>query len=55
MHPNIGIYEETYKRPNKTLTVLLANETLLYMKTRKFHWNISGNSSGTTFVFSGSV
>ena len=44
MHPNIGISEKDLQKTNKTLTVLLANETVLYVKTRKFHWNISGNS-----------
>ena len=44
MHPNIGISEKDLQKTNKTLAVLLANETVLYIKTRKFHWNISGDS-----------
>ncbi len=44
MKPNIGISEKDLKNTNKTLSVLLSNEMLLYVKTRKFHWNISGNS-----------
>lgn len=44
MHPNIGISEKELQKTCKTLNVLLANETVLYIKTRKFHWNISGNS-----------
>ena len=44
MKPNIGIAEKDLQKTSKTLSGLLANENLLYIKTRKFHWNISGNS-----------
>lgn len=44
MKPNIGIKEKDLQKTYNTLNVLLSNETILYMKTRKFHWNISGNS-----------
>ena len=44
MKPNIGISEKNSKQINDLLSVALANETVLYMKTRKFHWNISGES-----------
>ncbi len=44
MQPNIGLSEKDIQKTNKTLSVLLANEMLLYVKTRKFHWNVSGNS-----------
>jgi starvation-inducible DNA-binding protein len=44
MQPNIGLSEKDIQKTNKTLSILLANEMLLYVKTRKFHWNISGNS-----------
>ncbi len=44
MKPNIGIKEKDLQKTCKTLSVLLSNEMLLYVKTRKFHWNITGNS-----------
>lgn len=44
MKPNIGIDSKDLNSSNKILTVVLANEMLLYTKTRKFHWNVSGNS-----------
>lgn len=44
MKPEIGISEKNLKQVNELLSVLLANETVLYMKTRKFHWNIAGES-----------
>ncbi len=44
MKPKIGITEKDLENTAQTLSVILSNETILYMKTRKFHWNISGNS-----------
>ena len=44
MKPNIGIPQKELKKSISLLTVLLSNEMMLYVKTRKFHWNISGNS-----------
>lgn len=44
MKPDIGITAKDLQSTAKTLSVILSNETILYMKTRKFHWNISGNS-----------
>lgn len=44
MQPNIGIAKKDLQKTTKTLSVLLSNEMLLYVKTRKFHWNIKGNS-----------
>lgn len=44
MKPNIGISDEKLKNATKVLSGVLSNETVLYIKTRKFHWNISGNS-----------
>ena len=44
MKPKIGITEKDLESTTQTLSVILSNETILYMKTRKFHWNISGNS-----------
>ncbi len=44
MKPNIGIAEKNLKQVNETLSVVLSNETVLYIKTRKAHWNVSGES-----------
>ena len=41
---NIGISEKKLKRSVDILSVILANEMALYIKTRKFHWNVSGES-----------
>ena len=44
MHPDIGISEKKLKRVTSLLSLVLANEMALYTKTRKFHWNVSGES-----------
>jgi starvation-inducible DNA-binding protein len=44
MQPKIGLSEKNLKRDVEILSVLLADEMLLYIKTRKFHWNVSGES-----------
>ncbi len=44
MKPNIGITEKNLSLSIATLQVVLANEMVLYIKTRKFHWNVSGDS-----------
>lgn len=44
MESHIGIAKKELHKTNKTLNVILSNEMMLYVKTRKFHWNISGNS-----------
>jgi starvation-inducible DNA-binding protein len=44
MEPKIGITKKELESSNNCLTIVLANEMLLYTKTRKFHWNVSGNS-----------
>ncbi len=44
MEPKIGITKKDLNKSVDFLTVVLANEMLLYVKTRKFHWNVSGNS-----------
>ena len=42
MKPNIGISEKNLESITSLLSVLLADETVLYVKTRKFHWNVAG-------------
>ncbi len=42
--PNIGITESHLKSINAMLSAVLSDGALLYTKTRKFHWNVSGES-----------
>lgn len=44
MKPNIGISEKNLENINSLLSTVLADEMTLYIKTRKFHWNVSGES-----------
>jgi starvation-inducible DNA-binding protein len=42
MKPNIGIAEAHAAEVCKLLNVLLADEILLYSRTRNSHWNVTG-------------
>ena len=42
MKPNIGIGEEQRNGVTQILNGLLADEFLLYTKTRNYHWNVVG-------------
>ena len=44
MKPDIGIAAKNLKKSVNILSTLLADEMTLYVKTRKFHWNVSGES-----------
>lgn len=44
MKINIGISEKNLKNSAELLSGVLANEMTLYIKTRKFHWNVAGES-----------
>ena len=44
MKPNIGIAKRDLEAVIELLSVVLANEVSLYTKTRKFHWNVNGES-----------
>lgn len=44
MKLNIGISEKHLESVTSLLTTVLADEMVLYIKTRKFHWNVSGES-----------
>src|SRR6201990_1171542 len=44
MQPHIGLAEKTLKSVNSILSTVLADAVILYTKTRKFHWNVSGES-----------
>jgi starvation-inducible DNA-binding protein len=42
MNPQIGITDSNQKAVANTLAKLLADENVLYMKTKNAHWNIEG-------------
>jgi starvation-inducible DNA-binding protein len=44
MKPHIGITEKNLKSSIDLLSIVLADAVTLYTKTRKFHWNVSGES-----------
>lgn len=44
MKPEIGISEKNLDKSISLLSILLSDEMTLYIKTRKFHWNVSGES-----------
>ena len=44
MTPNIGITAKNLKSVTDLLSSVLGDAMTLYTKTRKFHWNVSGNS-----------
>ncbi len=44
MNPDIGIAAKNLKSVAELLSAVLADAIVLYTKTRKFHWNVSGNS-----------
>ena len=44
MKANIGISQKNLVSVKDLLSGILADAVVLYTKTRKFHWNVSGNS-----------
>ena len=44
MTPNIGLPAKSLKGITDLLCSVLGDAMMLYVKTRKFHWNVSGNS-----------
>ncbi len=44
MKPSIGLAEKHLKKSTQILSILLSDEMTLYVKTRKFHWNVFGES-----------
>ena len=44
MKPEIGIAKKDLNGSVSMLSVVLADEVTLYTKTRKFHWNVAGES-----------
>lgn len=44
MKPQIGLSEEQLAKIAALLSTVLSDQMTLYVKTRKFHWNVSGQS-----------
>lgn len=44
MKPKIGLTDDSLKKNSTMLSAVLADAVVLYTKTRKFHWNVSGES-----------
>ncbi len=44
MRPDIGIPDKNLKGITTILTSVLSDAMVLYSKTRKFHWNVKGES-----------
>src|SRR3954469_13136680 len=44
MKTNIGISEKNLKQSAVLLSTILSDEMTLYVKTRKAHWNVTGES-----------
>lgn len=42
--PNIGLEKDVLKKDNELLNAYLADLHVLYIKTRKYHWNVAGPS-----------
>ena len=44
MKPNIGISDKHLKNTSAILSTVLADAMILYVKTRKAHWNVTGEN-----------
>jgi len=44
MKPNIGISDKNLQSISALLSSVLSDAVLIYTKTRKFHWNVKGES-----------
>ena len=44
LQPNIGLDADVLKQENELLNGFLADLHVLYIKTRKFHWDVAGPS-----------
>ena len=44
MKPDLGIGENNLSEVNKILNKVLADGNILYIKLRKYHWNLSGDN-----------
>ena len=53
MNPNLGITDKDRSGVVKILNTLLADEYVLYTKTRNYHWNVVGSDFGELHKFFG--
>lgn len=44
IQPNIGLEQDVLKQDNELLNAYLSDLHVLYIKTRKYHWNVAGPS-----------
>ncbi|WHF50313.1 DNA starvation/stationary phase protection protein [Chryseobacterium gotjawalense] len=44
MKPDLGITQKNLNAVHKILNAVLADGNILYIKLRKFHWNLSGDN-----------
>lgn len=51
MKPDIGINEENLKSVAFELNMLLADEVVLYIQTRNYHWNVEGSNFNEMHLF----
>lgn len=51
MKVNIGVPEKSLQAVANRLQVLLADESVLYTKTRNFHWNVEGDNFSEMHLF----
>ncbi len=51
MNPKIGISKENLSKVAHALNGILADEFLLYLKTRNAHWNVEGSDFHTMHKF----
>src|ERR1035437_8476421 len=51
METNIGITQKNRQAVSIELSILLADEYVLYTKTRNAHWNVEGNDFHTMHKF----
>ncbi|RZK46521.1 MAG: DNA starvation/stationary phase protection protein [Pedobacter sp.] len=51
MKPNIGIKEEHRAKVAQSLSKILADEAVLYQKTRNAHWNVEGPDFHSMHLF----
>ncbi len=51
METKIGLSNQNMAEVAKSLNILLADETILYIKTRNAHWNVEGPDFHTQHLF----
>ena len=51
MNPNIAMSDSNRQSVVEILNALLADEYVLYTKTRNYHWKVGGHASGTLAEF----